>query len=66
MEPRIKDCLMLVKEMRAAQKAYFANRTHERLEQSKKLERAVDQELKWLLAEAKAPGAQASLLGVGK
>ncbi len=38
--------IALVKQMRDAQRAYFRDRTHTALQESKRLERAVDQWLK--------------------
>lgn len=40
------DFLALVRDMRQAQKAYFAKRKYEDLERSRTLERAVDKALK--------------------
>ena len=59
----MKDFLLLVEEMRRAQRAYFRLRTYEALQNSKRLEAEVDVWLKRHREENKESGSQASLLG---
>lgn len=51
MSKELKDLARLVVQMRTAQRAYFRTRTTEDLQMSKTLEREVDEQCRWILAQ---------------